>query len=72
MDYMSEYKRWLENPALSDEERAELQSVEGNQEEIESRFFAPLSFGTAGLRGVQIHLGEPARRLHPGRLLGPG
>ena len=31
MDYMSEYKRWLENPALSDEERAELQSVEGNQ-----------------------------------------
>ena len=52
MDYMSEYKRWLENPALSDEERAELQSVEGNQEEIESRFFAPLSFGTAGLRGV--------------------
>ena len=52
MDYMSEYKRWLENPALSDEERAELQAVEGNQEEIESRFFAPLSFGTAGLRGV--------------------
>lgn len=52
MDYMSEYKRWLENPALSDEECAELQSVEGNNEEIESRFFAPLSFGTAGLRGV--------------------
>ena len=52
MDYMSEYKRWLESPALSDEERAELKSVEGNNEEIESRFFAPLSFGTAGLRGV--------------------
>ena len=27
-------------------------AVEGNKEEIESRFFAPLSFGTAGLRGV--------------------
>ena len=52
MDYMSEYKRWLESDALSDDERAELRAVEGNNEEIESRFFAPLSFGTAGLRGV--------------------
>ena len=49
---MSEYKRWLESDALSDDERAELRAVEGNNEEIESRFFAPLSFGTAGLRGV--------------------
>ena len=52
MDYMSEYKRWLDSDALSDDERAELREVEGNNEEIESRFFAPLSFGTAGLRGV--------------------
>ena len=52
MDFMSEYKRWLENPALSEEERAELKAVEQDREEVESRFFAPLSFGTAGLRGV--------------------
>ena len=52
MDYIAEYKRWLENPALTENERAELQSVQENKEEIESRFFAPLSFGTAGLRGV--------------------
>ena len=52
MDYIAEYKRWLENPALTEDERAELQSVQENKEEIESRFFAPLSFGTAGLRGV--------------------
>lgn len=52
MDYMSEYKRWLDSEALSEEERAELRAVENNSEEIESRFFAPLSFGTAGLRGV--------------------
>jgi len=52
MDYMQEYKKWLDQPALTDEERAELQAVEGNNEEIESRFYAPLSFGTAGLRGV--------------------
>ena len=58
MDYMSEYKRWLDSDALSDDERAELRAVEGNNEEIESRFFAPLSFGTAGLRGV-LGIGLP-------------
>ena len=52
MDYMSEYKRWLDCSALSADEHAELAAVADNQEEIESRFFAPLSFGTAGLRGV--------------------
>ena len=52
MDYMSEYKRWLNCSALSADEHAELAAVADNQEEIESRFFAPLSFGTAGLRGV--------------------
>ncbi|MDO5142170.1 MAG: phospho-sugar mutase [Eubacteriales bacterium] len=52
MDHMSEYKRWSQAPALTDEERAELRAIEGDNEEIESRFFAPLSFGTAGLRGV--------------------
>lgn len=45
-----EYKRWMACPTLTDSERAELSSL--SDEEIESRFFAPLSFGTAGLRGV--------------------
>ena len=52
MDFMAEYKHWLESGALSAEEHAELQSVADDKEEIESRFYAPLSFGTAGLRGV--------------------
>jgi len=49
---MREYRRWAESPALTDAERAELAALSGNEKEIESRFFAPLSFGTAGLRGV--------------------
>ena len=52
MDYVKEYERWLASPALTDDERAELSAIKGNDGEIESRFFAPLSFGTAGLRGV--------------------
>ena len=50
MDYMMEYQRWLDSGALDAQETAELEAVKGNNEEIESRFFAPLSFGTAGLR----------------------
>ena len=52
MAYREEYERWLHAEALSDDERAELSAISGDEKEIEDRFFAPLSFGTAGLRGV--------------------
>ena len=52
MSYMETYQKWLESPALSAGEKAELQSIANDPKEIESRFFAPLEFGTAGLRGT--------------------
>lgn len=52
MNYMAEYERWLASPALSDAERAELETIRGDEDAIKERFFAPLSFGTAGLRGI--------------------
>ena len=52
MSYRKTYEKWLASPALSAEEKAELQSIANNEKEIESRFFAPLEFGTAGLRGT--------------------
>ncbi len=52
MGYMEEYRKWMESPALNDEERAELAAIAQDEKEIQDRFFAPLSFGTAGLRGV--------------------
>ncbi len=50
--YQEEYQRWLDNPALCESEWAELNAIAEDEKEIESRFFAPLSFGTAGLRGT--------------------
>lgn len=50
--YMDEYNHWLDSPALAESEWKELNDISGNDEEIKSRFFAPLEFGTAGLRGV--------------------
>lgn len=51
-DCMEEYRRWLDSPALSEEEWNELNSIADDEKEIENRFYAPLEFGTAGLRGT--------------------
>ena len=52
MSYRDVYEKWLNSPALSEAEKAELRAISGDEKEIESRFFAPLEFGTAGLRGT--------------------
>ena len=52
MNYRQEYERWLASPALSAEEHTELLSIANDEKEIESRFYGPLEFGTAGLRGT--------------------
>ncbi len=49
MSYKETYEKWLSSPALSAEEKAELESIKNDEKEIESRFFGPLEFGTAGL-----------------------
>ena len=50
--YREEYQRWLDSPALSEREWEELNAIGGDEKELENRFFAPLDFGTAGLRGT--------------------
>ncbi len=50
--YFDEYRRWMDSPALSESEWKELDDIAADEEEIKSRFFAPLEFGTAGLRGI--------------------
>ena len=52
MSYRDVYEKWLSSPALSEAEKEELRGIAGDEKEIESRFFAPLEFGTAGLRGT--------------------
>ena len=52
MSYQDTYEAWLNSPALSAQEKAELESIRSDEKEKESRFFDQLSFGTAGLRGV--------------------
>ncbi len=52
MGYREIYEEWLNNPYFDEETKAELAALEGNEKEIEDRFYMDLEFGTAGLRGV--------------------
>ena len=44
MSYQETYRKWLESPALSADEKEELRSISGDDKEMESRFLAPLAF----------------------------
>ncbi|MCD8004802.1 MAG: phospho-sugar mutase [Oscillospiraceae bacterium] len=52
MNIQYAYQSWLNSPMLTQTERDELAALAGDEEEIRSRFFGPLEFGTAGLRGT--------------------
>ncbi|MBQ6539405.1 MAG: phospho-sugar mutase [Oscillospiraceae bacterium] len=52
MSYLDEYKKWKDSGVLTEAEVKELAAIENDPKEIESRFYALLEFGTAGLRGT--------------------
>ncbi len=46
------YGEWLQNATKDPDLMTELNSIKGDDEQILDRFYKPLEFGTAGLRGV--------------------
>lgn len=52
MDFLQQYEKWLGFDGLEKELRDELLAIKNDEKEIKERFYAPLSFGTAGLRGI--------------------
>lgn len=57
--YKEQYQKWLDSDKLSADEKAELTSIAGDENEIKERFYSSLEFGTAGLRG-KVKLGTNA------------
>ena len=52
MEYKHIYNTWINNKYFDKTTREELRNLEGNEKEIEDRFYKNLEFGTAGLRGI--------------------
>ena len=51
-NYREEYEYWLSSRVVDEKTKEELRAIEGDEKEIEGRFKAMLTFGTAGLRGI--------------------
>ncbi len=69
--FREEYSKWLASPSLAPEEREELLSIRDDDAQIRERFYAPLAFGTAGLRGV-MGPGTARMNVHTVRLATQG
>ena len=52
MNHIKEYERWLAYPDLDERIKADLILIRGKEDEILSRFYTSLNFGTGGLRGI--------------------
>lgn len=61
MSYIETYQSWLTSAYIDEETKKELRQIEGNEKEIEDRFYKDLEFGTGGLRGV---IGAGTNRLN--------
>ena len=61
MGYMENDKKWCEDTYFDEATRAELKAIEGNDKEIQERFYKDLEFGTGGLRGI---IGAGTNRLN--------
>ena len=60
MNYLENYAFWC-NADLSADEKAELDSIKDNVDELKGRFASELQFGTAGMRGI---MGAGSNRLN--------
>ncbi|WP_334116772.1 phospho-sugar mutase [Ligilactobacillus sp.] len=52
MSWKETYNAWKNYQALEPDLKDELLKLEGNDDALEDAFYAPLEFGTAGMRGV--------------------
>ena len=60
MNYLENYKYWCD-AQLPEDAKAELLSLEHNEDELKGRFGSDLQFGTAGMRGI---MGMGSNRLN--------
>lgn len=46
------FKKWIHEKNLDEKLKAELKDLAGDSQKLEDAFYAPLEFGTSGMRGI--------------------
>lgn len=52
MNYMENFKKWIDSEIINEESRKELLAIQHDDAEIKERFYKSLEFGTGGIRGI--------------------
>ncbi len=52
MSWQENMKKWLDYPELEPELKSQLNELKNDNDKAEEAFYAPMEFGTAGMRGV--------------------
>ena len=52
MSWKANYQHWIDYPHLDPTLKQQLQALQDNPAQLEEYFYAPMEFGTAGMRGV--------------------
>ena len=52
MNWQDNYQTWVDCPAMDLTLKAQLKTLKNDAQQLEDAFYAPLEFGTAGMRGV--------------------
>ena len=52
MNYMENFKKWIDSEIINEESRKELLAIQHDVAEVQERFYKNLEFGTGGLRGI--------------------
>lgn len=52
MSWKENYKQWVEYDDLEQDLKSKLEAISDDEKALEEAFYAPLEFGTAGMRGV--------------------
>ena len=52
VSWKENYKQWVEYDDLEQDLKSKLEAISDDEKALEEAFYAPLEFGTAGMRGV--------------------
>ena len=52
MNWQDNYQTWVDCPAMDLTLKAQLKALKNDAQQLEDAFYAPLEFGTAGMRGL--------------------